>query len=198
MRFLILSMLLASQAVADEATIRPGDTILLKAAIPKDDEEHINKYHHVDKSGCIRLPYLDKVTVGGLTAAGAARQIEEAYTSRAVFAHPSVTVSIEGPDPAVAEVRVSGPVQHPGKYKMTTPATIEEALALAGGWSGSGEIGIPAKFCGLTHDVDGEVVYTRVRVHIDRKTKQIVVLDEPWKSYHLVEGDQISLAQVLL
>ncbi len=169
----------------------------LKAAVPKDDGELINKYYHVDDSGSVRLLYLGKVVIGGLTAAEAAHLIKEDYTSKGVFAHPAVAVSIGAPDPSVAEVRVGGPVQRPGKYRMKTPATIEQAFAEAGGWSGSGEDGIPAKFCSLTHDVDGESVHTRVRIHIDRKTKQITVLDQDWKDYHLAEGDEIVLAEVL-
>ena len=193
-RIFLLLVLLASQAVAGEATIHPRDMILLKADVP--EEEDISKYYHIDDSGSIYLPYLGKVTLGGLTAAEAAHLIDEDYLSKKIFPHPSVAVSIGGPDPSVAEVRVIGPVQHRGKYRMKTPATIEQAFALAGGWSGSGENGIPAKFCRLEHFVDGKTVSTRISIHIDRKTGQIQVLDQTWKDYHLEEGDLIELAEV--
>lgn len=196
-RVSLLLVLLASRAVAGEPTICPKDTILLKADVPKEEDELINKYYHVDAAGSIRLLFLGRIAVGGLTAAEAAHLIESSYISKGVFAHPSVTVSIEAPDPAVANVRVDGPVQRPGKYRLKTPATIEQAFVEAGGWNGSGEDGIPAKYCSLIHEVDGEDVHTRIRIRIDRKTKQIVVLDQAWKDYHLVEGDKIFLEEVL-
>ena len=197
LRIFLLSVFLASQAIAGEPTIRPTDTIRLKAdAIPKDDKEIISSDYRVDGSGSIRLPYLGNVAVGGLTAAEAAHLIEADYVSGGIFVHPAVVVSIRVPDPLVAEVRVGGPVQHPDKYRMKKPATIEQAFVQAGGWSGPDENGMPPKRCRLTHAVDGQIVNTIIRIHIDPKTKQIEVLDQTWKDYHLMDADEILLPGV--
>ncbi len=96
------------------------------------------------------------------------------------------------------EVKVTGPLKHPYKYRLKKPATIEQAFEKAGGWSGAGEMGIAAKSCSLSRYKDGELVHSRIGIHIDRRTGQITILDEAWKTYHLLDGDQITLPIVTL
>lgn len=93
-------------------------------------------------------------------------------------------------------VSVLGCVKTPGKYQLKTGATIERALAKAGGWNGVGEFDVPAKRVRLVQCLNGK--QTDVAVSYDTRTKQFSVLDSKWKAYHLAEGDSLELPMVVL
>lgn len=134
-RILLLSLLLRSQAVAGEAVIHPGDTVLLRAAVPQ-EEAFINNFYPVDDFGKIVLPFVGKVTIGGLTAFEAAHVIDESYLSRQVFSHPAATISIGGPDPFVV---VDGQIGHPMHVAIRPELTLLQALTEAGGFTAAAD-----------------------------------------------------------
>ena len=71
------------------------------------------------------------VKVGGQTAGGAAKSIEDALISHNIMKAPQVTVKVK--DFATQNVSVLGQVKNPGPYEITTPQTVLKVIALAGG-----------------------------------------------------------------
>lgn len=130
-----LLLMLASSLIAGEAIIRPGDTVHLRAAVPQGGVS-ISNFYHVGDSGKIDLPYVGKVTIGGLTTSEAAHVIDEVYLSQQVFSHPAATVNIGGPDPFVI---IDGQVAHPQHLAIRPDLTLLQAITEAGGFTDSAD-----------------------------------------------------------
>lgn len=95
------------------------------------------------------------------------------------------------------KVVVIGCVARGNIYHLDSPATIEQALAKAGGWSGQGDFGMPANVCSIRQRRNSQEIRTNFAISVDRQTKKITVVDEEWKHYHLTDGDLLVMPEIV-
>lgn len=107
--------------------IGPGD--LLHVTVLREPE--LEQRARVLDSGEVGLPLIGDVRVAGLDPAQASAVIEAKYIGGNYLKHPSVSVFVE--EFATEPVSVLGQVEKPGTYKITTPRTLLDLLAMAGG-----------------------------------------------------------------
>jgi polysaccharide export outer membrane protein len=94
-------------------------------------EPELEQHARVLDSGDVSLPLIGSVHVAGLDPAGASAAIAAKYRSGNYLKHPVVSVFVE--EFAKQPVSVLGQVEKPGTYKITTPRTLLDLLAMAGG-----------------------------------------------------------------
>jgi polysaccharide export outer membrane protein len=115
-------------AAQDESLLLgPGDMISVQVLEAPELTQHVR----ITDSGEIALVVGGKAKVGGLTPEQAAVAIADVLKSGDYVLNPHVTVVVD--QYATSNVTVTGQVQHPGTYTITTPRTVMDVLALAGG-----------------------------------------------------------------
>ena len=117
----------ATAQTKESLLIGPGDQLHVQVFDTPELEEHVR----VTDAGEISLALGGDVKVSSLTAAQAAKVIEEALLRGNVLLHPRVLVAIE--QFATQNVSVLGEVKNPGIYPVGTPRSVLDLLALAGG-----------------------------------------------------------------
>jgi polysaccharide export outer membrane protein len=93
------------------------------------DQEKMSARVRVRSDGRVSLPFLDDVSVVGLTPVTLARRLEQSLKQFIVT--PQVTVVIDEAKPL--SVSVLGQVESPGLYSLDPGAGVAQALAAAGG-----------------------------------------------------------------
>lgn len=111
----------------DSLTIGPGDILHVHVF----DTPDLDQDARVSDNGNLPLILGGEVQVAGLTTVQAARAIEGALQKGNILLHPKVAVTIT--DSATQKVTVSGAVKVPGVYVITTPRSVLDVLAMAGG-----------------------------------------------------------------
>jgi polysaccharide export outer membrane protein len=107
--------------------IGPGDLLHVSVLREPEMEQRVR----VRDSGDVNLPLIGGVHVAGLDPAAAAEAIAAKYRDGNYLKHPAVTVFVE--EFAMEHVSVLGQVAKPGTYAITTPRTLLDVLAMAGG-----------------------------------------------------------------
>ncbi|HTV04331.1 MAG TPA: polysaccharide biosynthesis/export family protein [Acidobacteriaceae bacterium] len=107
--------------------IGPGD--LLHVSVVREPE--LGEQVRVRDSGNVNLPLIGNVHVAGLDPGAAADAIAALYLKENYLRHPDVEVFVE--QYASEPVSVLGQVRKPGTYMITTPRTLLDLLAMAGG-----------------------------------------------------------------
>jgi protein involved in polysaccharide export with SLBB domain len=120
----------AGAAAGDAFVLGPGDR--LEVAVLGETE--LPAPVRVDESGAILAPLLGAVEVGGLTIAAATARLREAYVARGMLRDPQVSISLSEGRPYF----VGGDVREPGAFPSRPMMTVEEAVALAGGYRSAG------------------------------------------------------------
>lgn len=116
---------------AQDAPLRTGDTIEIRlGGVPTNDVSQITGPYVVDNQGFVNLAYINKISVGGKTAAQAADAIESAYKSAEIFTNPTITISTQGMG---RFVNVGGEVKAPSRIPYTPDLTLMSAINAAGG-----------------------------------------------------------------
>lgn len=163
--------------LAQDAALRSGDTIEVRlGGVPTNDVSQISGPYVIDNQGFVNLSYINKVSIGGKTAAQAADIIEAAYKNAQIFTNPTITISTQGTG---RFVNVGGEVKAPGRIVFTPDLTLMSAINAAGGVT---EFGNPRKVR-LSRGKEVMVVDTK-------KILQDPSLDIPVKP-----GDQIFVEQ---
>lgn len=90
----------------------------------------------VTPEGTISLPAIGVVPAQGLTLQEVGREVEERY--RQVAAGLEVTPILAARAPRY--IYVVGEVRSPGRFELTAPTTVLQAIALAGGWVNGGNL----------------------------------------------------------
>lgn len=107
--------------------IGPGDVLHVQIFDNPNLEQHVR----VTDAGDITLIMGGKVHVAQCTPAQAASVIEAALVSGRFFLHPKADVVVDSYE--TQSVTVIGEVQDPSYYRINTPTSIIEILAMAGG-----------------------------------------------------------------
>jgi polysaccharide export outer membrane protein len=124
--FISLSILPFADA-RETLLIGPGDVLDVSVLDTPEFEQH----PRVTDAGDIPLVGVGNLSVVGLTPAQAAAKIRERLISMHYMNHPDVTVTIHAY--ATQTVSVLGQVKLPGAYSISTPRSILDVVALAGG-----------------------------------------------------------------
>lgn len=111
----------------ESLVIGPGD--LLKVSVLREPE--LTQQVRVQDSGIVVLPLIGKIKVGGDSTPEADARIEKAYVEGQFLKEPQVTVTIL--KFATQTVSILGQVAHPGTVTITTPRSLLDVLAMAGG-----------------------------------------------------------------
>jgi polysaccharide biosynthesis/export protein len=117
----------AKPAMQESLLIGPGD--LLHVTVMREPE--LEQRVRVLDSGDVALPLIGNVHLAGLDPAQAAAAIAAKYVDENFLKHPSVAVFVE--EFATLPVSVLGQVAKPGTYAISTPRTLLDLLAMAGG-----------------------------------------------------------------
>jgi polysaccharide export outer membrane protein len=130
-RLLLLVALLSSQG----APLEPGEGANYVVG-PEDvltvtvyNEPQLSGHFRVEKDGEFSYPFLGRVRAGGRTLAELAEVIK-ARLADGYLRHPQVTVDVD--QFRSQNVFVMGEVRTPGKYVLSGPVTLLDALARAG------------------------------------------------------------------
>lgn len=127
----VLAFLGAEDVTAQDAPLRPGDTLELRiGGVPASEVAQISASYVVDNQGNVNLSYVNKVPVGGKTAAQAADTIEAAYKNAEIFTNPTITINTQGMG---RFVNVGGEVKAPSRVPFTPDLTLMSAINAAGG-----------------------------------------------------------------
>lgn len=114
-------------APRESLVIGPGD--LLQISVLREPE--LAQKVRVLDSGEIVLPLIGRIDVGGETTPEADAKIEKAYERGQFLVHPQVTVTIL--QFATQTIAILGQVKRPGTITITTPRSLLDVLAMAGG-----------------------------------------------------------------
>jgi polysaccharide biosynthesis transport protein len=95
------------------------------------DTPEMDQHPRVDDHGFTSLLFLGRVSLAGLTPEEASSSIRDIAVSKGIMRHPQVVVSIE--QYATQAVTISGEVNHPGAYPISTPRSVLDLLSMAGG-----------------------------------------------------------------
>jgi polysaccharide export outer membrane protein len=93
------------------------------------DSKELTGEYVVSTDGTILMPFIGAVEVLGLTTDAAAAKIRKILADQRVLLDPRVSVILSGEPPKVASV--TGAVQKPGDYPVTTTSTLEDLLQQA-------------------------------------------------------------------
>ncbi len=124
----------AGVAVPPSYIIGPGDEMAIR--VWTDAIEHVSATPVVDADGRIYLELLGEVMVAGESLSEVREQVVRRY--RVFFTRAEVSVGLART--RTMEVRVTGDVQRPGKYRLSGDATLFAALYAAGGPSEIGSL----------------------------------------------------------
>ncbi len=116
-----------AQLPAESLVIGPGDLVSVHVF----REDNLDTKLRVKDAGTIALPLIGAISVAGLPPADAASRIADRYSAGGFLNHPQVSVLIE--ESATQQVAVLGEVAHPGTVLLTSPRSLLDVLAQAGG-----------------------------------------------------------------
>lgn len=117
----------ASFAQKESLPIGPGDLVQIQALSTPD----LSQTARVTDSGTIQLIIGGDVKLAGLTPAQASDLIQDTWIKGNYMVDPHVSVVVT--QYATQSVSVLGQVHTPGAYAISTPRTVVDVLALAGG-----------------------------------------------------------------
>lgn len=111
----------------ESLVIGPGDLLHITVLREPELEQRVR----VRDSGEISLPLVGNIHVAGIDPAAASSAIAAKYLGGNYLKHPDVSVFVE--QFATQPVSVLGQVAKPGTYPISTPRTLLDLLAMAGG-----------------------------------------------------------------
>jgi polysaccharide export outer membrane protein len=118
---------LASAQQSESLLIRAGDLVHVNVLEAPELDQRIR----VSDAGEVSLLLGGSIKIDGLTPSAAERIAEDALISGHFILHPHVSVLVE--QNTTQNVTVIGQVKAPGSYPISTPRTVLDVLALAGG-----------------------------------------------------------------
>jgi len=136
LRWLFLFFVVCAALVAraqDAAIIRVGDQIEIRlGGVPPEESGSVSGNYMVDGQGNINLPHINKITAAGKTQSALQSEIEQAYVSKGIYTHPTVTVNVGA---GARFVNVGGDVKAPQRVPFTPDLTILAAINACGGFT---------------------------------------------------------------
>ena len=137
------------KALSQPYTLDSGDIVRVTVF----DQENLTNTFAVDKGGYISFPLIGSVAARGQTA----RQVEQRIATglkQDYLRDPDVTVEIDSYRPFF----IMGEVGTAGQYSYVPGMTVQNAIAIAGGFSPRGQ----QEDADITRHVNGDVITGRV------------------------------------
>ncbi len=125
--FILTALAAASFAQSESLLIGPGDQLHIQVF----DTPEMEQMPRVTDAGTIPLMFVGDVKVAGMTPGDAAHEIEEVLKAKKLMLRPQVAITVQ--QYATQNVYVMGQVTNPGAYPISTPTSVVDVLALAGG-----------------------------------------------------------------
>lgn len=160
----------------------------------------------VDDMGAIRLPYIGRIEVAGLTSSELEAKIRAGY--KGMSQNPQIMVGIR--DSIGNSVILSGEVARPGRLVLpTNTETLSDVLALAGGYRGDAkdlsvrvvrqDQTVELRLSDVMAHRDRDMrIYPADRIAIVRAPRTIAVMGAPGRVEQMAfSGPTISLAEAL-
>ncbi len=117
----------------DAAIVRVGDQIEIRlGGVPAEESNSVNGNYMVDGQGNINMPHISKIVAAGKTQSTLQTEIEQAYVSKGIYTHPTVTVNVAA---GARLVNVGGDVRSPQRVPFTPDLTILAAINACGGFT---------------------------------------------------------------
>lgn len=127
---LVLGLFAHSSAIAesepDAYRLGPGDQIIITVF----GEDDLSMNFRLNDTGKLNYPFLGEITIKGLTVAELEQRITMGLKGP-YLVNPDVTVSIGEYRP----IFVHGEVKKPGSFTFQPGMTLEQAIAMAGGFT---------------------------------------------------------------
>jgi polysaccharide export outer membrane protein len=127
--FMLIVFVAACHAQSESLLIGPGDQLHIEVF----DTPEMEQAPRVTDAGTVPLLFLGDVKVAGMTPGDAAHKIEDTLKEKHLMLRPQVAVTVR--QYATQNAYVMGQVITPGTYPITTPLSVVDVLALAGGLS---------------------------------------------------------------
>jgi polysaccharide export outer membrane protein len=116
-----------------QATLRVGDPVELRiGGIPNEEQQQVNNVYTVDATGCVNLPYINKIKAEGLTPAQLSRSIESNYRANKIYTNPNITILM---GPTSRFVNIGGAVKSPMRVPFSEDMTLLTSINAAGGFN---------------------------------------------------------------
>jgi protein involved in polysaccharide export with SLBB domain len=173
----LVFVFICSIGFAQDAVLRPGDTIEIKlGGVPSEEILAVSGPYTIDGEGFLNLPHIGRVRAAASSQSQLQAAIENAYRSQQIYTNPSITLSI----PMEARfVNTGGEVKAPQRVPFTPDITVLSAISASGGF---------------TEFAD----QTKVRLLRDGRVTIVNVKDvrrDPSKDIRLKPGDKIEVPQ---
>jgi polysaccharide export outer membrane protein len=157
---IVVASIFMLQAIVHAEPARPQESLLLSPGdlihVMVFDVPELEQHARIADSGEVTLALVGKITVAGLAPSQAAQKLNALLAAGGYMRHAQVSVLVE--QYAAADISISGQVQHPGSYPVTTPRNLMDVLSMAGGITPAADIHITVKRRGG----HGETVYATV------------------------------------
>ncbi len=138
--FAVLGLWSCPTAARADVLMRSGDSFDLRlGGVPGDEASAFNNTYTIDGDGNLNLPLLGKLNVSGMTPARIQSTIEQAYVSRQIYTHPTIT--LVSSQARFVNVQGDG-VKAPQRVPYTSDMTVLSAINAAGDFN---EFANPAK-----------------------------------------------------
>jgi polysaccharide biosynthesis/export protein len=124
---LVTQLAAGEEPAAARGDYRIGAGDVLEVAVWKNSE--LSRLVTVRPDGMISLPLVNDVHAAGLTP----MELRELLTKKLSEYVPSAEVSVIVNKVESFSISVVGQVTHPGRFNLSSPTTVLEAIALAGG-----------------------------------------------------------------
>lgn len=134
-------------------------------------QDSLSNIYTVDGSGRIAMPLIGQVAVGGLSTGGAASAIE-AKLRGGFIREPRVTVEIDTYRPFF----ILGEVTNSGQFPYVNGATVQTAVAIAGGFTPRAE----RDFAELTRRTSRGIIVGEVPITYAIRPGDTIVIKERW------------------
>lgn len=134
-------------------------------------QDSLSNIYQVDASGRIAMPLIGTVAVGGLSTAGAAGAIE-AKLRGGFIREPKVTVEVDTYRPFF----ILGEVTTSGQFPYVNGATVQTAVAIAGGFTPRAE----RSYAELTRRTSRGIVVGDVPITYPIRPGDTIVIKERW------------------
>jgi len=181
--FAFLLMIVAKVLAAYQ--LQPGDVLTISVwQDPKLDRQVV-----VAPDGRISFPLVGQIRAGGLTIdrleSALARRLQDNYKEKLNVTVGLLRQALESPEPEPEivgqDIFVTGEVKQSGRFNVTKPTTVLQAIALAGGldiYAAKGRIVIQRKLNG--EDV---LIPFNYRAAVNGR--------DPWSNIYLRDGDVV-------
>jgi protein involved in polysaccharide export with SLBB domain len=173
---LLLTTIFAPAAFAQITAGRPVQISIL--GVPPEEAQRVNGTYPVSASGTINMPYIGEIRAAGMSTAGLASTIQNAYKAAGIYTTPTIQVISEDLGAALREnvITVGGFVRTPGAVKFVPGMTLYQAISNRGGASEFGAM-------------------NRVLVHSGGKVREYDCTKAQFQNIELKANDTVEVPQ---